>query len=332
MAAKDTEEDNLNLTANECQARIDQFVEVTKTDEAEAQSLLQEHDWNVINALNAFLGQQTSMEASTSGLVASTKPPSTLSMVTWNIDGIDKKNLDRRTAHIIQVLKKIKPDVILLQEVTDQIVEDLERHMIDYHIIEQAAGMDYFTCVLLRQTTIYLDKAVNTGFENSKMGRGLQRIDCHVGKVKISFMNVHLESTKDFAKERVEQLEKCLSEIKLLNDDTTAILAGDMNIRDKEVASLSNGTGLPPNIKDVWEFLGRRKEAQYSWDTMRNTNLQLPGKFKPRMRFDRVYIRESQPSRLVPTSFNLIGIEKVPGTQSFPSDHWGILTLFEMDG
>lgn len=50
------------------------------------------------------------------------------------------------------------------------------------------------------------------------------------------------------------------------------------------------------------------------------------------MRFDRVYIRESQPSRLVPTSFNLIGIEKVPGTQSFPSDHWGILTLFEMDG
>jgi tyrosyl-DNA phosphodiesterase 2 len=145
-------------------------------------------------------------------------------------------------------------------------------------------------------------------------------------------MNVHLESTKDFAKERVEQLVKCLSEIKLLNDDTTAILAGDMNIRDKEVASLSNGTGLPPNIKDVWEFLGKRKEAQYSWDTMRNTNLQLPGKFKPRMRFDRVYIRESQPSRLVPTSFNLIGIEKVPGTQSFPSDHWGILTLFEMDG
>ena len=139
----------------------------------------------------------------------------------------------------------------------------------------QSAGMDYFTCVLLRQTTIYLDKAVNTGFENSKMGRGLQRIDCHVGKVKISFMNVHLESTKDFAKERVEQLEKCLSEIKLLKDDTTAILAGDMNIRDKEVASLSNGTGLPPNIKDVWESLGKRKEAQYSWDTMRNTNLQV---------------------------------------------------------
>merc|ERR550534_3086448 len=104
-------------------------------------------------------------------------------------------------------------------------------------------------------------------------------------------------SLLSFAKERVEQLEKCLS-----------------------------------NIKDVWEFLGKRKEAQYSWDTMRNTNLQLPGKFKPRMRFDRVYIRESQPSRLVPTSFNLIGIEKVPGTQSFPSDHWGILTLFEMDG
>ena len=113
------------------------------------------------------------------------------------------------------------------------------------------------------------------GFENSKMGRGLQRIDCHVGKVNISFMNVHLESTKEFGKERVEQLEKCVAEIEQLNDGTTAILAGDMNIRDTEVASLSNGNGLPPSIKDVWEFLGKRKEAQYTWDTMRNTNLQV---------------------------------------------------------
>ena len=79
-------------------------------------------------------------------------------MVSWNIDGLDKKNLEKRTAHIIQVLKKIKPDVILLQEVTDQIVESLERHLVDYNIIEQAAGMDYFTCVLLRTTTIYLDQ------------------------------------------------------------------------------------------------------------------------------------------------------------------------------
>ncbi len=36
-----------DLTAVECQSRIDQFVEVTNTDEAEAQSVLQDHEWNL---------------------------------------------------------------------------------------------------------------------------------------------------------------------------------------------------------------------------------------------------------------------------------------------
>ena len=97
MASKDNEENEVNLTAKECQARIDQFVEVTKTDEAQAQAVLQEHDWNVINALNDFLAQQIpdgeAAAGSSSGLVATTKPPSILSMITWNIDGLDVKNL-----------------------------------------------------------------------------------------------------------------------------------------------------------------------------------------------------------------------------------------------
>ena len=51
----------------------------------------------------------------------------------------------------------------------------------------------------------------------------------------------------------------------------------------------------------------------------------------PRMRFDRIYFRQSQPCRLFPKTFKLIGTEKVPGTSQFPSDHWGILTTFKID-
>lgn len=40
-------EEEMHLTAKECQARINQFVEITNTDEAEAQSVLQDHGWNV---------------------------------------------------------------------------------------------------------------------------------------------------------------------------------------------------------------------------------------------------------------------------------------------
>lgn len=40
-------EEEMHLSAKECQDRINQFVEITNTDEAEAQSVLQDNRWNV---------------------------------------------------------------------------------------------------------------------------------------------------------------------------------------------------------------------------------------------------------------------------------------------
>ena len=41
-------------------------------------------------------------------------------------------------------------------------------------------------------------------------------------------------------------------------------------------------------------------------------------------RFDRVYIRPSESNNLVAEQFGLVGLKRVEGTQSFPSDHWGL--------
>ena len=81
-------------------------------------------------------------------------------------------------------------------------------------------------------------------------------------------------------------------------------------------------------MSDLWERCGRRKEVEFTWDTQRNTNLEMPGRFKPRLRFDRVYLRDS--GRVIPEHFGLVGLEKVTGTQSFPSDHWGIQVYFSI--
>ena len=67
--------------------------------------------------------------------------------------------------------------------------------------------------------------------------------------------------------------------------------------------------------KDVWVATGSRKEVEYTWDTLRNNNTEIPSKFKPRMRFDRVYLRPSNAGDVKPEHFGLIGIEKVPGHQ-----------------
>ena len=53
------------------------------------------------------------------------------------------------------------------------------------------------------------------------------------------------------------------------------ILSGDFNIRDSEVTSLRSGLGLPANVIDVWESLGKRKESQYTWEFMRNSGLRV---------------------------------------------------------
>ena len=45
-------------------------------------------------------------------------------------------------------------------------------------------------------------------------------------------MNTQLEPEPS-TRIRMVQLEKCLADMKLLNDDTTAILAGDMNIQEE---------------------------------------------------------------------------------------------------
>ena len=117
-------------------------------------------------------------------------------MVTWNIDGLNKKNLDARLKHITEQILKLKPDVVYVQEANDEAVEMFERNLIEYHVLEQGSGCNYFTCILLRQTTIYMDDVKTKSFDNSKMARGLQLVKAHMGDVKFAFINVHLESTK----------------------------------------------------------------------------------------------------------------------------------------
>lgn len=125
----------------------------------------------------------------------------------------------------------------------------------------------------------------------------------------------------------MEQLKQAFKIAKDENENSTVILAGDLNSRDTEVAKV----GIPSGIKDLWIALGQRKECQYTWDTMRNTNLEWPGQFKPRCRFDRVYFRPSTRKEIKPEHFGLCGIEKVSGMQCFPSDHWGLYCIFDIN-
>ena len=98
------------------------------------------------------------------------------------------------------------------------------------------------------------------------------------------------------------------------------------------VSQLEEIGGLPNGIIDMWEATGSRKEARYTWDTFRNDN--LAQRWRTKLRFDRLYLRhrttEKKAAALKPVYFELVGLERVPSAGCFPSDHWGILTHFDI--
>ena len=63
-------------------------------------------------------------------------------------------------------------------------------------------------------------------------------------------------------------------ESKLFGSDVVdAILMNDVNIdQDKDVPAVG---GIPAGIEDLWIRSGSRKECQWTWDMMRNTNKEV---------------------------------------------------------
>ena len=52
-----------DLSADDCQARIDQFVQITETDDAMAQFYLQDRNWDVESSVTAFFeSNQTKLD------------------------------------------------------------------------------------------------------------------------------------------------------------------------------------------------------------------------------------------------------------------------------
>lgn len=163
-------------------------------------------------------------------------------------------------------------------------------------------------------------------YPTSEMGRNLMVARVHIGKAKLVLMNTHLESLPHEAAERMRQLKFCFQH--MLKEDSaeaSIIFGGDLNLKDWELNEIGRA---PSGIQDVWVATGCRQQFKFTWDMSNNTNLTFTGDLKPRFRFDRLYLRSSTMHRVKPIRFSFVGTKKVSGTESFPSAHWGITTMF----
>ncbi|XP_022587245.2 tyrosyl-DNA phosphodiesterase 2 [Cyclospora cayetanensis] len=217
-------------------------------------------------------------------------------------------------------------------------------------------GCPYYCAVLLCRKQMVppaRGELQSLWFPGSSMGRHLLYGCCSSSKrpqEPLLVLTTHLESMRPFMQQRREQLMHCFrlmeavttadplqqheeqqkEEGPVFSDAfplgkaekvSTAILAGDLNLRDDELlldrrhhqqggpnkrfkggggsSSSSSDTIVPRGTIDAWEFLGRSSRCMYTWDMLWNDNhAEVKRRYKPRCRFDRVFVTSDPPLQL----------------------------------
>ncbi|KAK1804945.1 hypothetical protein P4O66_019312 [Electrophorus voltai] len=245
-----------------------------------------------------------------------------LSLVSWNVDGLDTLSLVERARGLCSYLTLYTPDVVFLQELIPSYAQYIKKRAVSYVFVEGNED-GYFIGILLKKSRVKLHKHEIISYPTTQMMRNLLCAQVTFFGQELYLMTSHLESCKDQAAERMKQLKVVLQNIKEVPDNTTVIFGGDTNLRDPEVAKVG---GLPSGVTDVWEELGKPEHCRYTWDTKMNSNKGVS--YVSRCRFDRIYLRPATTGpRMSPEHMTLIGMEKLDCGR-YTSDHWGIYCTF----
>lgn len=164
-----------------------------------------------------------------------------LTFITWNIDGLDQKNIKIRTQAACKIVNELQADVVFFQEVikeTEKILVDSLGNYTYYNGgLFKGFEADYFTATFVRKSSATVDSNVIVDYTETAMCRNILHTRVKFDEITLNFLNTHLESTKDFAVTRMRQLRECFELAKKLPANEAVILAGDLNMRDKEVSS-----------------------------------------------------------------------------------------------
>ncbi|KAL3891597.1 hypothetical protein ACJMK2_003853 [Sinanodonta woodiana] len=258
--------------------------------------------------------------------------PDTIRLLSWNLDGRHSEYLSERVQGVCDTIRIKEPHVVFLQEVVYPAQKILEEKCPSYDLVKSGYRGNYLA-ILLRRGVATFENVEVTDFLNSSQHRKLLNVKCTIKGIKFDILNTHLENTKRKSQERKRQLMLLFDRVDLADIDRTVIFGGDLCIRDNEIAEID---GVPEDADDIWEVTGMRPEAKFTWDTLYNDNLEYDNsEFRfasdARFRFDRLYIRHCKPKATVqPVDFELVGLERLPSCQKFPSDHWGLLIHFNL--
>ncbi|MGB1311944.1 MAG: endonuclease/exonuclease/phosphatase family protein [Leucothrix sp.] len=186
-----------------------------------------------------------------------------MKLVSWNLNGLEDRELDVRTeSAMFQLLlgapieeavllgfKPNSPDIVVLQEVVERsFYAHVKPHL-------EAAGFvlypteptesSYFEVIAVKAKVL---ESSFTKFPWSDQGRGVS-----VVKVDgLTILTSHMESMKPGAKQRIDQGQFIID---LMENSGPCIFAGDTNLRKAEWAAINQGY-----VDDAWEYTGSIKK------------------------------------------------------------------------
>ncbi|XP_018979419.1 tyrosyl-DNA phosphodiesterase 2-like isoform X2 [Cyprinus carpio] len=249
-----------------------------------------------------------------SAVTESNAEDSKLSVISWNVDGLDTLSLAERARGLCSYLALYTPDVVFLQELIPSYIQYLKKRAVSYLFVEG---------IMLKKSRVKLLESEIICYPTTQMLRNLLVAQVTFSGRKLYLMTSHLESCKNQSEERMKQLRVVFQRMRGAPEDATVIFAGDTNLRDTEVVKVG---GLPPGVCDVWEQLGKQEHCRYTWDTKANSNKTVP--YICRCRFDRIFLRSAETGpRVTPDHMVLVGMEKLDCGR-YTSDHWGIYCTF----
>jgi len=234
-------------------------------------------------------------------------------VLTWNVWFGRHMFYERRDALLIE-LERRRPDVIVLQEVTKNLLAALLAApwvRAEYQVSELAV-QSYDVVILSR---LPIRRMVKVRLPTN-MGRRLIIAELACG---LAIATVHLESTRWEAKMRAVQLGIIQAALAERYEDV--VLAGDMNFKPGDPAE---SAVMDPAFVDVWSAL-RPEEPGYTLDTDVNTMWLQLRTTPAHKRIDRVFARGPHWHA---RSIELVGTQPIDLDGTFISDHFGLEAVF----
>lgn len=304
----------------------------------------------VINSTFAMSYISRTATTKSSAAASSSNPSATtVSLLTWNVNGLDPHLLHARAKVASNEILRLAPDVVFLQEVvqsTENIFGSSLEPLYKCCSIHDDIRMNgYYTMLFVRKAgghTVVQDERITFdagSAAQSFMGRDLHKIVVKLASQhEIVFFNTHLESLKESAPIRTAQLTYIFEQ--MMNLDLPACLAGDLNMRNVEQTQALKATNTKDSIIDVYEYFGRPRYASGTWLP---PDYDDPTKKSFKCRFDRVYHNSYDEIEFISAArsgsrskpITLVGDEKLcksvkTGKMERPSDHLGMFIRLKL--